>query len=174
MERKKILLLGDSLTEFFDWQGRFPNHEVRNFGIAGETVQGLRSRLARVIGMYPEADLVFLMTGINNIAMEDRAFLGPYREVVAALIKRYGRDRTFVQSLLPVLLDWVPLSAIEGLNDSLHSIARDEGAAYLDIYSHFVDAKGRPIAAYLLDDGVHVSRRGYAVWSALLASLIEG
>jgi lysophospholipase L1-like esterase len=70
-----ILFLGHSLIEFFDWQKRFPAHTVRNLGVAGESVEGLLSRLDGIIKTYPEADLIFIMTGINNIAMEDFDFL---------------------------------------------------------------------------------------------------
>jgi len=32
---KRIAFIGDSLTEYFDWQNRFPEYEVMNLGIAG-------------------------------------------------------------------------------------------------------------------------------------------
>jgi len=41
MQQKTILFIGDSLTEFFDWQKRFPGHKVVNLGSAGETVETL-------------------------------------------------------------------------------------------------------------------------------------
>jgi len=37
--------MGDSLIEFFNWQERFPDREVFNYGIAGETAEGLLARL---------------------------------------------------------------------------------------------------------------------------------
>ena len=38
---KRFLFIGDSLVEFFNWQERFPDKKVYNFGSAGETAEGL-------------------------------------------------------------------------------------------------------------------------------------
>ncbi|HDH01537.1 MAG TPA: GDSL family lipase, partial [Nitrospirae bacterium] len=55
MHTKDILFLGHSLIEFFDWQTRFPDHRVASLGVAGETVEGLLSRLDGIIKEYPYA-----------------------------------------------------------------------------------------------------------------------
>ena len=68
----RILFIGHSLIEFFDWQRRFPTHSTVNLGVAGETTEGLLSRTEHVIESHPSADLIFLMTGLNNIAMDEQ------------------------------------------------------------------------------------------------------
>jgi lysophospholipase L1-like esterase len=37
-----------------------------------------------------------------------------------------------------------------------------------------VDGKGRPVEAYLLDDGIHVSDEGYRVWADEIEALLVG
>ena len=100
-----ILFLGHSLIEFFDWQKRFPGHSVVNLGKAGESVEGLLFRLDGIIKAYTEAELIFIMTGINNIAMEDFDFFDSYRGIISKLSAAYPNARVFVHSLLPVL--WI-------------------------------------------------------------------
>jgi lysophospholipase L1-like esterase len=167
-----ILFLGDSLIEYFDWQERFPNHEVANLGMAGESVEGLLSRVVKVKEVCLKADLVFIMTGINNVAMGDLEFFNFYNVIIEKLFSFYPDAKIFVHTLLPTIVDFISNDSIHRANDSLRRLAKDAGAEYLDIYSRFVDTKGQPIKEYLLDDGVHVSNEGYAVWSKVIEGVI--
>lgn len=163
--RLTLLFLGDSLTEFYDWESRFPAHEVHNLGVAGETVQGLLRRLGRVLSYPVSPDVVFVMTGANNIAMEDFSILGHYREIIERVRTGFAGARVVVQSVLPVDFSWVDNRVIRRINTSLNETAKEIGAEYLDLFGLFADAQGRPIENYLLDDGVHISDKGYAVWA---------
>jgi lysophospholipase L1-like esterase len=167
-----ILLLGDSLIEYFDWQGRFPGHMCANLGMAGESVVGLLSRLKRTIKRYPEADMVFIMTGINNVVMEDIEFLDPYRSILEKLSSAYPDARIFINSLLPAAVDFISNDSIMIVNSSLKALADETAAKFLDIYTLFTDRNGKPIKEYLLEDGVHLSAHGYAVWAAALERII--
>ncbi|MBZ0157807.1 MAG: GDSL family lipase [Alphaproteobacteria bacterium] len=164
-ETKNIVFLGDSLTEYFDWQQRFPEHHVINLGIAGETVDGLLERMDRVLLAIHDPDIVFVMSGINNIAMEDYEIAGPCKQVINKLVSSYERAVIVVQSILPVELSWVDNRVIQEINRSLREIALDYRAEYLDLYPLFLDPSGKPDRSLLLGDGVHLSEKGYEVWS---------
>jgi len=160
-----LVFLGDSLTEWFDWQRRFPKYRVTNLGISGEPVEGLLDRRERIRASIDDPYFIFLMTGINNLAMEQYEFIVPYREIVRNLTTWYKEATLVVQSILPVDLPWMSNDIIKNMNSQLEQIARLHGAEYLDIYSLFVDAEGHPHAGYLSDDGVHLAGRGYEVWA---------
>ncbi len=115
--------------------------------------------------MIDDPDFVFLMSGINNIAMEQYDISGPYHEIVRDLTKWYEKAKVVVQSILPVKLEWVSGDIIKDVNRRLEQIARGSGAAYLDLHRFFVDSKDAPISAYLQKDGVHLSSSGYDVWA---------
>lgn len=160
---KSLVFLGDSLTEWFDWQAEFPRSLVVNLGIAGEPVEGLLGRLGPICANIPAPDYAFVMTGINNLAMGESDILAPYRKIVGTLRNRWDRSAIVVQSILPVILDWVGPSDIDLVNSRLSSLSGECGATYLDVHRSFVDSAGRPVPSYLLDDGVHLSTEGYAV-----------
>jgi len=168
----RLLFIGDSLIEYFDWAGRFPGHTVYNLGIAGETVGGLRSRLKRIMAHIQPPDKVFIMTGINNLAMGDDDILDDYRAIVRAISSLYPAAAIYVQSLLPVLFPYITNEDIGKMNAKLRDMAAEQGSVFLDLHAEFLDEKGRPVPAYLLDDGVHVSDTGYRVWSAELERLL--
>jgi lysophospholipase L1-like esterase len=168
-----ILFMGDSLIEYFDWQGRFPDHRIANLGVAGESVEGLLSRVVKVKEVYFDADLIFIMTGINNVAMGDTEFIDFYRVILEKLSSAYPDAEIFINSLLPVLADFISNESVCHVNGSLKKLAQDASAEYLDIYSRFVDTDGRPVREYLLDDGVHLSRAGYDVWAKAVEELTD-
>jgi len=168
----RLLFIGDSLIEYFDWQERFPKNIVYNMGVAGETVEGLHARLEVVFAQIEEADAIFIMTGINNLAMGGSNFIPAYRKVVESVKEHYKSLQIFVHSLLPVLFPWISNDEIRKMNRQLKKMAEEEGVSYLDIHSLFIDQEGKPVKDYLLDDGVHVSEKGYHVWSREIEKLL--
>lgn len=161
---RAIAFLGDSLTEYFDWQRRFPEYEVINLGLAGETVQGLRFRVGH-IRFDPVPDRIFIMSGANNIAMEDYDITPDFGRIVRELKQRVPTAHLIIQSMLPLALPWINNEMIVRINRELASLSAKLGVDFLDIHRSFVDADSMPLPGLLLDDGVHLSDSGYEVWS---------
>jgi lysophospholipase L1-like esterase len=170
--RKTLVFLGDSLTEFFDWQRRFPRYRVLNRGIAGEPVEGLLYRMDEVLSSADAPDFIFLMTGINNIAADEYDFIGTYRKILSTLRSSFRETTVVVQSILPVALPWVDNKAIERTNVLLRELAKECKTDYLDLFPTFLDGEGIAVADYLLGDGVHLSPRGYETWSTAVENFI--
>ena len=168
----RLLFIGDSLIEFYDWERRFPSHEVFNYGIAGETVEGLFSRLPGVLEKVVHPDFVFIMTGINNLAMGDRDIPGTYRKIIGQIKTKSPSSKIFVHSLLPALFPFISNDEVRGTNSELRKMAEEEDIFYSDIHAVFLDSSGNPRTSYLLDDGVHLSDEGYRAWSAEIEKLI--
>jgi lysophospholipase L1-like esterase len=168
----RLLFIGDSLIEFYDWKHRFSDHEVSNYGIAGETAEGLFSRLPGVLERVAAPDFVFIMTGINNMAMGDRDFPGTYRKIIGQIRRISPSSKIYVQSLLPVLFTFISNDEIRDINMGLRKMAEEENVFYCDIHAVFLDPSGGPRASYLLDDGVHLSDEGYRAWSAEIEKLL--
>ncbi len=177
MKNKYLVFIGDSLTEFFDWQERFPDYLVLNLGIAGETVEGVLGRMDKILlsirntGRNP--DFIFIMTGINNLAMEDYEILSSYRRIVNILSASLSNSKLVIQSILPVALPWVDNSVLQGLNNSLMETAQDFKADYLDLHSLFMYQDSVVKKDFLLNDGVHLSEKGYAAWSDVIENYLK-
>ncbi len=167
---KEILFIGDSLIEFFDWAARFPGHRVHNLGRAGETVEGLLNRMNREIGGWPRFDYIFIMSGANNLAIEETGFIAEYREIIRKFQSQSRGAKIFVNSILPTLLQWIPPEMVKYTNKYLKELSAETGVTYLDIHSLFLEAGVRQC---LLEDGVHISEKGYEVWSKIVEKEIE-
>lgn len=164
---KQFLFIGDSLVEFFNWQARFPDIQVHNYGSAGETAEGLFSRLPRIINRVKAPDLVMIMTGTNNIAMEDYGFLFTYEKIISLLQDNYQQTSIVMTSLLPIELYFLG-EAVPRVNKRLTEIARDMNIIYLDLYPLFLNEAAKPIKTFYEADGVHLSMEGYEVWAKAL------
>jgi lysophospholipase L1-like esterase len=73
---------------------------------------------------------------------------------------------------LPVLFPWLSNDEIRDMNRQLKQMAEDENVLYLDIHSLFLEKGGGTVKDYLLEDGVHVSEKGYLVWSEEVEKLL--
>ncbi len=176
MRFHKLLFIGDSLIEFYDWQKRLPAYQVYNYGQAGETAGGLLARLPAVLATVPEPDLVMVMIGTNNLAMEDYGFLPVYEKILERIALSFPRATILATSLLPIRLPWLADSAVPRLNRELHRICTARGLVYFDIYSKFLKdcttIENGARSGCFEADGVHLRSKGYEVWAQALENLL--
>ncbi|TFG37329.1 MAG: hypothetical protein E4H46_01955 [Desulfobacterales bacterium] len=170
---QRILLLGDSLVEFFDWQARFIDMDMLNRGEAGERVRGLLNRVSGEVAAAGNVDVVVIMIGANNLAGEDYAFLRDYEEILRRLRSALPVARIAVTSLLPFRFPWLAADTVPRLNASIRSIAGLNSADYLDVHDAFAVAE-RAGKICFLPDGVHLTGRGYETWATVLAGYLSG
>lgn len=168
-----IVFIGDSLTEYFNWQERFPEYGVINLGISGETVEGFLGRINKITSSIDNPDIIFIMTGINNIIMEDFEIIESYRNIVSILTTAFKNSKIIVQGILPVHLAWIDDEAIRIINKKLQAIAKEFNADYLDLYGLCIKQENFQ-KEYLLEDGVHLSDKGYDLWANAVESFLEG
>ena len=167
----RLLFIGDSLIEFFNWQSRFPDYEVLNLGQAGETAEGLAARLPGIITRHKTPDVVMIMTGTNNIAMEDYGFLFTYEKIILQLQEAYPAAKITMVSLLPMELFWLG-DAVPRVNKRLKEISNNLNIYYLDLYPLFLGRDEKQNQILFEPDGVHLSLEGYEVWADALEEFL--
>ncbi|MEB3222569.1 MAG: GDSL-type esterase/lipase family protein [Candidatus Sericytochromatia bacterium] len=165
--RSHVVLVGDSLTEFGPWTELLPGLLVLNRGIAGDTVAGVRQRLAPLVAGPPRA--IAVLIGINDLlaGRSPDAVLGDLRHLIGDLRAAAPQTPLLVQSLLPVAPEVVGAHhqpRIDAVNDALPGLATGLGAAWLDLRPALAPADS------LSADGLHLSAAGYSRWAAVLGA----
>lgn len=172
-----VLFMGDSITDFWrNPEGNFAGKPVfdkywgklktANFGIAGDTTQGVLYRLQHGEGQGFSPKAVMLMIGTNNTRSNSAAEIA---EGIGAIVLELQKD--FPQAkilLLGVFPRSTPVDPVRGQIEEINSIIAklDDGdkVHYLDIGKVFLDATGA-IPLDVMSDGLHPTTKGYQLWA---------
>ena len=166
--QSNFLFLGDSLIADFNWQARMHRFKILNYGVPGETVQGLRNRIPTITKDLASPDLILLMIGTNNLIIEDFRFMDSLRQIIVRLTSRYPCAEVIINSLLPCQLPWVSQERLQRINAETKNIASQTGSCYLDMFS-----KLKPNSYFFQSDGIHLTDKAYDIWSKCILEFVS-
>jgi lysophospholipase L1-like esterase len=173
----ELLLMGDSITDF--WRNEdgafagkpvldeyFGHWKIANFGIAGDTTQGVLYRLQNGEGEGFSPRAVMLMIGTNNTARNNAAEIAEgVGAVVLELQNRFPDTKILLLGIFPRGAADAPVrETIAAINTSIANLHDGETVHYLDIGDVFLDADGN-IPPDVMSDGLHPGPEGYRRWA---------
>ncbi|MBN2318843.1 MAG: GDSL family lipase [Acidobacteria bacterium] len=186
-----VLFMGDSITDFWRntegaYAGKpvldkyFGHLRVANFGIAGDTTQGVLYRLQNGEGQGFSPKAVMLMIGTNNTgggfggggntAEEIAEGIGA---VVLELQKDFPKAKILLLAVFPRNKPGDPVRAtIARINDIISKLDDGDRVHYLDIGSKFLDAGGN-IPEDVMSDALHPTAKGYEIWAKAVKEPLE-
>ena len=172
-----VLFMGDSITDFWrEPEGAFAGKpvldkyfghlKVANFGIAGDTTQGVLYRLQHGEGQGFSPKAVMLMIGTNNIGRNNAAEIAEgIGAVVLEMQKDFPRAKILLLAVFPRSTAKDPVRAtIAEINQIIARLNDGNRVYYLDIGAKFLDAEGN-IPQDVMSDGLHPSGKGYEIWA---------
>jgi lysophospholipase L1-like esterase len=172
-----VLFMGDSITDFWRntegaYAGKpvldkyFGQWKIANFGIAGDTTQGVLYRLKAGEGKGFSPKAVMLMIGTNNTG---RNSAGEIAEGIGAIVLELQNDFPNAKILLLGVFprggatDPVRTTIAE-INRTIAKLHDGNRVHYLDIGKAFLDADGN-IPRDVMSDGLHPTTKGYEIWA---------
>jgi lysophospholipase L1-like esterase len=167
MKQGRLLFLGDSLLTDFDWEERITHFEVLNFGTAGETAQGLLHRLPSIQEQVVDPQIIVIMTGTNNLLLEDYDFSETIRQIVVSLSHRYPMAEIIINSLIPLQIPWLNKDEMQRINKEMEALSLESGCCFLDMFAKFSADIGLFRA-----DGIHFTEKGYNLWARSILEYI--
>lgn len=190
-----LLFMGDSITDF--WRNVGPADVVNppragkavfdkyygaiktaNFGISGDTTQGVLYRLRDGEGQGFQPKAIMLMIGTNNAAPCTSAEIA---EGVGAVVMELRKDFPAAKILLLGIFPRAnPGDALRktvlDVNPIIAKLHDGKNVFYLDIGAKFLDAEGM-LTAEIMPDKLHPTEKGYEIWAeavkAPLADLMK-
>jgi beta-glucosidase len=173
----ELLLMGDSITDFWrNTEGAFAGKavldehfghwKIANFGIAGDTTQGVLYRLQNGEGEGFSPRAVMLMIGTNNTGRNTAAEIAEgVGAVVLSLQQRFPEAKILLLGIFPRGNPGDPVrDTIREINGTISRLDDGDRVHYLDIGNVFLDAEGN-IPAEIMSDRLHPSTEGYRVWA---------
>jgi lysophospholipase L1-like esterase len=172
-----VLFMGDSITDLWrNSNGPFAGKpvfdkyygemKVANFGISGDTTQGVLFRLQNGEGQGFKPKAIMLMIGTNNTGRNSPPEIA---EGIGAVVLEMRKDFPDAKILLLAVFprstpDNPVRSAIREINQSIAKLHDGKHVFYLDIGAKFLDAEGN-IPRDVMSDGLHPSTKGYEIWA---------
>ena len=182
----EVLFMGDSITDFWRnpegaFAGKpvldkyFNQYRIANFGIAGDTTQGVLFRLQDGEGQGFSPRAIMLMIGTNNTARNSAAEIAEgIGAIVIKLRQAFPQARILLLGVFPRGRANDPVRAtIAEINRTIAKLHDGNRVHYLDIGAKFLDADGN-IPADVMSDGLHPSTKGYEIWAQAVSEPLSG
>jgi len=181
-KEKRVVFVGDSITDYWKFADYFPGKAYINRGIDGQSTPQMLVRFRQdVIDLRPT--VLVVLAGTNDVA----GVTGPERNqdieanyAAMAELARLHHIHVVFASLLPVnnytedakeSFSLRPHERILALNNWLKDYCAKNGLVYLDYFSAMVDDKGM-LKRDLSDEGLHPNTSGYKIMAPLAEKAI--
>ncbi|SRR6266700_705516 len=180
---RRVVFLGDSITDGWKLPEYFPGKPYVNRGISGQITAQMALRFHQdVVELQPAA--VIVNAGINDISntlqITSVAEIESNYESMAEISRAHG-VRIIFASVLPVnnyteysrgFLTERPPEQIRELNRWLKKYCEKNSLVYLDYYSAMID-ENQMFRRELTADGLHPTANGYKIMAPLAEKAIQ-
>ena len=182
---KKIVMFGDSLTDYFPMEKlKDIDAKIINSGQAGDTIAEMGARVSYdVIAHQP--DIVLMQGGANDFLM---SLYPGYQEVAKRLVnlgkriqKALPKTKIYVESMYPAYtkrIGFMPSWAdgksnqeIERINTEIKRLCDGTEMIYVDIYHHLIGTHGQLPRDYTID-GIHLQENAYEIVSQCIHKIL--
>jgi lysophospholipase L1-like esterase len=177
----RVVFMGNSITE--GWKNSSPEffngRPYINRGISGQTTPQMLIRFHQdVVNLKPK--VVVLLCGINDIAGNTGpSTLEMIQDNIAAMaeIARANKINVVLSSVLPAFdFPWKPgmepANKVIALNTWIKAYAAQHKLIYLDYFSAMKDERNG-LSEELAKDGIHPTKKGYAIMEPLAEKAIS-
>ncbi|MEG0378577.1 MAG: GDSL-type esterase/lipase family protein [Eubacterium sp.] len=174
MGKIEILMIGDSLIEYGEWETLL-GRAVINRGIGGDTTYGVLRRIKGSLKKHPQK--IVLMVGINDIITGESigTIAKQYEEILKKIEDEKQEIKVYTHQVLPCnpqkLFFVFDNGQAKALNSEILRLSQKYNAICIDLWDVLVE-KGELIEKYTLD-GVHLTEEAYKIWAEKLKLYLE-
>lgn len=165
-----IVFMGSSSIRMWDTDQDFPQLNILNRGFGGsETSDALYFVDRTVIKHAPR--LVVLYEGDNDIdsGKSPETVFHDTKALFSRIQEALPKSRIIYIAIKPSLLRWKLIEPMRQANALVKAHAQDDSRIhFLDIDTPMIGNDGMPRKEFFIEDGLHLNKKGYALWKKLL------
>jgi len=172
--KEAVLFVGSS--SIVGWKTRecFPDLAVINRGFGGSHIADVNHYVPRIVQPY-RPRVIVLYAGDNDIAdgKSPQRVLEDYREFVRRVREQSADTPVIFVAIKPSRARWNLWPQMQEANRLVEAFTRtDARQFYADIATPMLGADGKPRDELLIADGLHLTEKGYRLWTDVVAPLL--
>jgi lysophospholipase L1-like esterase len=162
-----VFFAGSSSIVLWDLKKWFPDKDYVNVGFGGSVIRDSTHFAPRILTPHKPSTIVFY-AGDNDIAQNrsPENVLADFKAFVAAVRADNPSCRVFFIPVKPSLARWKRFDTQLKANALVRDFCqKGQHLGYIDIVPHMLLADGTPNPELFVKDGLHLSAKGYELWT---------
>lgn len=156
-------------------QSDFPGINLLQRGVGGSQLPDIVYWAPQIVLPY-RPHLIVLYAGDNDIAegATPENVFSDYKAFVQLVRKSLPRARIAFVAIKPSIARASMIEKARAANRLIQQYAAAHPRLlYVDVFTPMLNARGQPRPELFVEDGLHLSARGYALWRDLLAPIVQ-
>ena len=164
-----VAFIGDSLTDGYDIQKYYPEFNVANRGIGGDTTFGVEKRLQ--VSLYDlQPKVVVMLIGANNPG----TMFENYENILISFRDNLPNSEIVLISLTSMGGTWGKNNHLAAYNNvKIKALAEKYGYHFVDVYTPLLNQEIDEIYPEYTTDGGHLTPLGYEVMTSQIKPVLN-
>jgi lysophospholipase L1-like esterase len=171
----EVLFLGSSTIVNWDTARAFPGIRTINRGVWSSSLADTLQRIDRLVFPYAPR-LIVLYAGDNDLnggATSEQVAV-EFEKFAAAVQAKLPQTRIVFIGLKPSLQRWPQIYRFRLANAIIREYCgHDDRLAFMDVDGPMMGWDEKPRKDLFVEDGLHLSAQGYALWNVLLRPFLQ-
>ncbi len=171
-----ILFTGSSSIRFWkDPAKNFNNSTILNRGFGGSQIIDLIEKFDQVILQYHPKKIV-IYSGDNDVQVGKSAEIvfGDFCTLFGMIKAKLPETEVYYIAIKPSLNRWAKVLEMKKANTMINEyLNTQKNAAFVDVFSPMISIEGKPCKKWFVEDGLHMTKEGYELWTKILAPYIK-
>jgi lysophospholipase L1-like esterase len=170
-----LLFIGSSSIRMWDLGKSFPDLGAINRGFGGSHTEDSTFYTHRIVWPYRPRTIV-LYAGDNDIAFgkTPQVVVGHFNAFVARVREKLPDVRIVYIPIKPSIARWNLWPKMNEANMAIKAVIdKDAKLAYADCATPMLGDDGKPREELFVKDGLHLSEKGYEVWTQVVKPIVE-
>ncbi len=172
-----VVFVGSSSIRLWPALGDdFPGVQVLQRGFGGSHLSDVVRYAPRIVLPY-RPRLIVLYAGDNDLweGKSPDSVFRDYQAFVALVGRALPQTRIAYVSIKPSGSRWALADKMRAVNAMIreHTVGNPR-LSYVDVFTPMLDSTGNPREDLFVSDRLHLSVKGYALWSSILLPVVQG
>ena len=170
-----IVFVGSSSIRLWDLGQSFPGMPILNRGFGGSQIVDSVNH-AELLVLKHQPGIVVFYAGDNDIAAgkTPQAVAGDYKAFVSKVHATLPKTRVAFIAIKPSIQRWALVAKVREANALIRSYSEgDDLLGFIDVDGPMLGWDEKPRADLFVADGLHLSAKGYELWTRLVRPFLD-